>query len=215
MEYWGGGDGGGYHVFWTQPLSDSNTAAPLKYHVLVGGCNPGSRILIHTGWSSDFFRVVNAGGSSDNLTTIGVEGVNRAGIGPCVEVETMLPAPPDLVARQPIVGDTSLRIGEPLTLSVRVDNDGAGNAPWRPTLRYYRSTDDTITTTDTEEGEERTDEQKEIGALFAGESRRHSIRLTAPSAQGTYYYGACVDSSSLESDTTNNCSESVEVFFRN
>ena len=216
VEYWGAG---GYHVFWRQPVEEGTmlTEAPLKYHVLVGGCRPGSRILIHTGWSSDFFRVVFAGGSSDNLTTIGVEGVNRAGIGPCVEVETVLPPQPDLVVRSPSVSRSSLGTGESFSLSVWVGNEGAGNAAWRPTLRYYRSDDGgTISDGDTEEGAERTPEQKEIGALFAGQTRRHQITLTAPSAAGTYYYGACmVANSGLESDITNNCSGSVQVVVSN
>ena len=79
---------------------------------------------------------------------------------------------PDLVVRSPSVTDNSLETGDSFTLSVTVANDGAGNAAWRPTLLYYRSTDGgTITGVpsdgDTEEGAERTDEQKEIGALFA------------------------------------------------
>ena len=37
------------------------------------------------------------------------------------------------------------------------------------------------------------------------------IILTAPSTAGTYYYGACVDAVPDESDTTNNCSSSVQV----
>ena len=35
------------------------------------------------------------------------------------------------------------------------------------------------------------------------------IDLTAPSAPGTYYYGACVDAVPDESDTTNNCSPGI------
>ena len=35
--------------------------------------------------------------------------------------------------------------------------------------------------------------------------------LTAPSTAGTYYYGACVDAVTDESDITNNCSTSVQV----
>ena len=38
-----------------------------------------------------------------------------------------------------------------------------------------------------------------------------SIRLTAPSSEGTYYYGACVAGVSGESDTRNNCSRGVRV----
>ena len=37
------------------------------------------------------------------------------------------------------------------------------------------------------------------------------MELTAPSTAGTYYYGACVDAVADESDTTNNCSASMEV----
>ena len=47
--------------------------------------------------------------------------------------------------------------------------------------------------------------------LDAGESGDESVSLTAPSTPGTYYYGACVDSVSGESDTRNNCSSAVTV----
>ena len=40
---------------------------------------------------------------------------------------------------------------------------------------------------------------------------KQTINLTAPSTAGTYYYGACVDAVTDESDTTNNCSSSVQV----
>ena len=73
------------------------------------------------------------------------------------------------------------------------------------TLRYYRSTDTPVTTSDTEVGTDA------IGGLSAGGSSSESIGLTAPSTAGTYYYGACVDSVTGESDTTNNCSGSVQV----
>ena len=73
------------------------------------------------------------------------------------------------------------------------------------TLRYYQSTDTTITTSDTEVGTDA------VGALSAGATSPESISLTAPSAAGTYYYGACVDTVTGESDTTNNCSSVVSV----
>ena len=50
-----------------------------------------------------------------------------------------------------------------------------------------------------------------MSSLNALQSGDESISLTAPSTPGTYYYGACVDSVSGESDTTNNCSGSVTV----
>ena len=38
-----------------------------------------------------------------------------------------------------------------------------------------------------------------------------SERIDSPTSAGTYYYGACVDSVTGESDTGNNCSTGVEV----
>ena len=50
-----------------------------------------------------------------------------------------------------------------------------------------------------------------MSRLDASESGEESVTLTAPSTPGTYYYGACADSVSDESDTTNNCSVAVAV----
>ena len=50
-----------------------------------------------------------------------------------------------------------------------------------------------------------------MSRLDAAESGDESISLTAPSFAGTYYYGACVDAVSSETDTTNNCSAAVTV----
>ena len=47
-----------------------------------------------------------------------------------------------------------------------------------------------------------------LGASASGDE---SISLTAPSTPGTYYYGACVDVVSEETDATNNCSAAVAV----
>ena len=73
------------------------------------------------------------------------------------------------------------------------------------TLRFYRSTDATITTADTEVG------TGAVAALAASASASDSVSLTAPATPGAYYYGACVDPVTAESDTTNNCSEAVQV----
>ena len=50
-----------------------------------------------------------------------------------------------------------------------------------------------------------------MSRLNASSSGDESISLTAPDTPGTYYYGACVDSLSDESDTANNCSIAVVV----
>ena len=111
---------------------------------------------------------------------------------------------PDLVVQLPVVSDNSPSTGDLFTLSVTVGNLGRGESA-ATTLRYYRSTDSTISSSDTEVGTDTVD------ALAAAAASPKLISLTAPSTAGTYYYGACVDAVPEESDTTNNCSSSVRV----
>ena len=95
--------------------------------------------------------------------------------------------------------------GGSVGLSAGVRNDGDVSSA-ATTLRYYRSTDATITTSDTEEGTDA------VGVLSAEAAISGlGINLNAPSTPGTYYYGACVDAVTGESDTTNNCSGSIAV----
>ena len=111
---------------------------------------------------------------------------------------------PDLEVRGPSVDVADPVQGAQFTLSVRVFNTGAGQSA-ATTLRYYRSTDATITTGDTAVGTDEVGALRRLGIAF------ESVELTAPSTAGTYYYGACVDAVADESDTTDNCSDSVEV----
>ena len=111
---------------------------------------------------------------------------------------------PDLTVTSPAVSDSGPTVGAKFTLSATVKNGGAGGAE-TTTLRYYRSADATITSADTEVGTDT------ITGLAASGSAGQSVELTAPSTPGTYYYGACVDAVTDESDTTNNCSTSVQV----
>ena len=73
-------------------------------------------------------------------------------------------------------------------------NQGSGPSA-STTLRYYRSTDPTITTGDTAAGTD------SVPGLDAQEREAESISVTAPPTPGTYYYGACVDSVPGESST--------------
>ena len=114
------------------------------------------------------------------------------------------PGQPDLVVASPSVNDSVPATGATFILSVTVRNAGDGTAP-SAMMRYYRSSDSAITTSDTPAG---TDEVVELGA--SGSSSK-SVELTAPATPGTYYYGACVDTVAREFDTTNNCSAAVEV----
>ena len=111
---------------------------------------------------------------------------------------------PDLVVQSASPSNVSAGPGDSFTFSATVRNQGAGQAA-AATLRYYRSTDVTITTGDTEVGTDA------VSALAASSTSNQSISLTAPSTAGTYYYGACVDPVSGESDTGNNCSAAVGV----
>ena len=121
-----------------------------------------------------------------------------------VEVTVPVPDKPDLVVDSPSVDDSGPAAGASFTLSATVRNDG-DEAAVATTLRYYRSTDATITTSDTQVGTDA------VTGLAAAGSSDQSVDLTAPATSGTYYYGACVDTVTDESDTTNNCSTSVEV----
>ena len=121
-----------------------------------------------------------------------------------VETQSQLPGQPDLVVGSPTVSDSGPAGGARFILSTTVRNDGDGASP-ATTLRCYRSTDATITTSDAEVG------RAAVAALAASGNAGASVELTAPSSSGTYYYGACVDAVTDESDTTNNCSASVPV----
>ena len=110
---------------------------------------------------------------------------------------------PDLVVRTS-VDDNTLTTGQSFTLRATVRNQGNASAA-ATTLRYYRSSNATISTDDTEVGTDA------VGTLSAGAAGDESIRLTAPSSAGTYYYGACVAGVSGESNTDNNCSSGLSV----
>ena len=111
---------------------------------------------------------------------------------------------PDLVVQSPSVSDSSPNAGQSFTLRATVRNSGAVRSA-ATTLRYYRSSDATISTSDPAVGTD------PVSALAASGTSAESISLTAPSSAGTYYYGACVDTVSEESNTANNCSSAVAV----
>ena len=127
---------------------------------------------------------------------------------PCSSLTHPLP----LSSRRPSVsfGGFGLRgppAGVSFTLSARVRNRGTV-ASGTTTLRYYRSTDSKITTSDTQVG---TDSVSGLAA-FGASAQSIGVTVTAPDIPGTYYYyGACVDADSDETITTNNCSSSVKI----
>ena len=121
------------------------------------------------------------------------------------EVTVTVGAAPDLVVDTPTVSESAPAAGAQFTLSATVRNQGRGRSSFFKRLRYYRSTDSTITTGDTELG------TRVINPLEPSESEDESISLTAPSSSGTYYYGACVETASDEDDMSNNCSAALKI----
>ena len=105
---------------------------------------------------------------------------------------------PDLVVSNFSVRDTTVNVGDRIQLEATVRNSGQATSR-STTLRYYRSSDSTITTRDTPV------DRDTVSSLRAGQSDDESATVTAP-ASGTYYYGACVDAVPGEDRTNNNCS---------
>ena len=113
---------------------------------------------------------------------------------------------PDLEMGTVVVSDENLSSGSHFTLSTSVTNEGDGDSE-ATTIRFYRSTDSTITNSDTQQSS-----SPVIPLAAQGQKvTAISVSLTAPSEEDTYYYGACVDSVTGETDTADNCSASVTV----
>ena len=114
------------------------------------------------------------------------------------------PNRPDLVVRNPTASINNPRAGQSIRFTTTVFNQGRLRSA-ATTLRYYRSTDATISTRDTRIGTD------SVRALNPSSSSMESIDFNVPSTAGTYYYGACVDIVSGESNANNNCSSAVRV----
>ena len=116
---------------------------------------------------------------------------------------------PDVAVATPSVSDNTLTNSQSFTLSTTVRNSGSATSA-ATTLRWYRSLNETITRgSDTEVG------SSSIPSLSPSGSESAEITITAPTDSGTYYYGACVDSVSDDSATTNDCSMAVSVSVSN
>ena len=110
----------------------------------------------------------------------------------------------------PQVSKNTLKSGETLSVNTRVWNRGRIPSP-QTTLRYYRSTDDTLSLDDTEVA---SDTVPPLSGRGAHPSRRRadlSKTLTAPETSGTYAYIVCVDATPGDTDTVNNCSQPIPI----
>ena len=111
---------------------------------------------------------------------------------------------PDLLVASPSVSAGNPAPGARFTLSASITNGGGGSSA-ATTLRFYRSTDAAISTSDTEVG------AADVAVLAASGSTTAAAQLTAPASPGVFYYGACVDPVADEADPANNCSASATV----
>ena len=176
-----------YEYQWLADDSDISGTTNATYTLVAE--DEGKAIKVKVSFTDD-------AGNEETLTSVATDAVTAEPV--------HAKSAPDLEVGTPSVYPASPFAGSQFTLSVTVTNAGDG-ASEATRLRGYRSTDSTITTSDTEEG------SQTVSALAAAGSSSFDHGLTAPSEAGTYYYGVCVDSVTDESDTTNNCSSSVAV----
>ncbi|MGI9345665.1 MAG: beta strand repeat-containing protein [Gammaproteobacteria bacterium] len=104
------------------------------------------------------------------------------------------------------VDNTSVAVGDSFTLTAMVSNASDASAPTPAnTLRYYQSSDATISSADTEL------DTDAVAVLAAGDSSSQDTTPTAPATAGTYYYGACMPATGDEANAADNCSAGVAV----
>ena len=163
----------------------------------------GYRIEVSTNRSSWSDLVSDSGSTATRYSHTGlaagstrhyrVSAINSAGTGQLSFIATgSTGGAPDLVVGTPTLSTSAPTAGSSFTLNAALRNQG--NARSSPTtLRYYRSTDSTISAGDNSVGTD------SVSSLNASASGDESISLDAPSTPGTYYYGACVGSVSDES----------------
>ena len=157
-----------------------------------GGRGHNFRIVHAVSAGTYYIKVAGYNTSATGSYTIHASGPSGTGSGP------------DLIVASPSVSDSTLTPGQSFTLNATVRNQGTA-ASAATTVHYYQSLDATISASDPQVGTD------SVSGLSAASTSAVSIRLTAPSGAGTYYYGACVASVNGESNTDNNCSPGVSV----
>ena len=190
---------------WTAP-SDDGGSAITGYRIEVSEDNSNwSDLVANTGSTSTSYS--HTGLTAGTTRHYRVSAINSARTGPAsnaANATTDVAAAPDVVLSTPRVSDNNRNAGDSFFLNITVENQGRTNSQ-PTTLRFYRSADSTITSSDSQL------DTDSVPLLGPGGGYVASTSLTAPSTPGTYYYGACVDPVSGESDTQNNCSTAVTV----
>ena len=159
-----------------------------------------------TGAAGVYIYRLTMGGASLTRRMVLVDGLAGIPIGGAIGPLTASQSPPapDLVVQPLRVNHIIQKTGQPVRIKVTVHNQGNGEAA-PTTLRYYRSTNATISVKDSLVGTD------DVGRLTASSDSPESIAVKAPWTVGIYYYGACVDAVIGESNTSNNCSDAVRT----
>lgn len=115
-----------------------------------------------------------------------------------------LPKVPDLTVDTPAVSDGSPGAGTSFTFTAIVRNLGRGRSP-SAGMRYYLASDNAYETSENLVGTGST------GALDPGAAQDVSFEMTAPTEDGCYFCGACVNVVRGERVRSNNCAAPAEV----
>jgi V8-like Glu-specific endopeptidase len=189
----------------TSSTSDNRV---VKYDMDSSGGQSGSPVWIYFSSTGERYVVAvhNHGGSTYNggprLTSNNQSIIE--GWASWVPASTF----PDLIISNFSSSATDVAPSETFTLNAMTRNEG-GISSASTMLRYFRSTNSTISTSDTEVCRD------SVGSLAAGESESDSCSISAPASAGVYYYGACVTAVSGESNTSNQCSPGVRITANN
>ena len=157
-----------------------------------------------TGIWSDGTNMWVADLDDDKLYAYDAKGlINPSSLSSLLTNLAAIAASPDLIVNLRS-SRTDLTPSETITLTAMLRNTGGSSAA-AITLRWYRSADSTIDTTDTQVS------NTALSSLAAGGSSNVSVSITLPDTPSTNYYGVCVDPVAGEHYTNDNCSSVVRV----
>ena len=186
----------GISVYFTDPEGDS----------LVFSAESSDSSVASVGVSGDSLRLVALAEGTATVTVTARDPEGEAAEQRFRAIVGPVPAP-DLVVESPTVDSDSVKVEGEFKLSAVVRNQGNAEAQ-SSTLRFYESSDATITSDDSDVG------TGPVVTLGTGQASELSIQVTGPSDVGTRFYGACVQPPSAETHTDNNCSAGIPVRFR-
>ena len=153
-------------------------------------------------WTNGKIQRANLDGSDVEDIVTGLDEIEGIALGiPALQQPT---PQPDLVLEAVRAVPATVAPGETFRLYATLKNQGTAEST-ATKVRYYRSTNNVISTADTQLG------SANRNPLAPNATIRRYLTVTAPTTPGTYYYGVCVDNVTNESDTANNCSTAVNV----